>query len=281
MVIPVVRAPRRTENGEAMAAAGPRAPLAPDLGWPAAEEIAESLRSRIPEVWMEALTAYTAGDEAMARRVYDVLSGVHLLGELWRDEHIDEVHIQGTEVTVCGTDGVYPVAGFPSLAAAERAVEAFTASRDRAEAIVSRIGDAVVVSRRAGTGPDVTRLLVGGIITEEQLSQITLELQYLRAVTVTGPAARILVRALSSLVPAGSRVFLGSYATLPAGCVAAAEPLEADYVIGVRPGVVAEEMAEEGQVGALIANPETRIRAALRFAVPGPSMAPGRVSQIP
>jgi hypothetical protein len=106
-------------------------------------------------------------------------------------------------------------------------------------------------------------------------------LQHMRAVIVTGPAARIVVRALASLVPAGSRVFLGSYATLPAGCVTAATPMEADYVVGVRPGVLAEEMAAEGQVGGLIANPETRIRVALRFAVSGRSAAPGKLDQLP
>ncbi|MFD0540682.1 hypothetical protein ACFQY7_49665 [Actinomadura luteofluorescens] len=53
--------------------------------------------------------------------------------------------------------------------------------------------------------------------------------------------------------------------------------MEADYVLGVRPGAVAEEMAGAGQVGALIANPETQLAAALRFAVTGPSAAPERL----
>ncbi|MFC5750708.1 hypothetical protein [Actinomadura rugatobispora] len=280
MEIPV-QAPGGAETRKPTAEAGPRNPHSPDSEWLAAERIAGSLGARISEIWIDVLTRHTNGDETMARRVYAVLNGVHLLGELWRDERIDEVHIQGTDVTVCGSDGVYPVPGFPSLAAARRAVEVFKAAGERMEAVVSRVGGAVVVSRRTGASPDADWLLAGGIITGDQLSQVALALQHMRAVTVTGPAARIVVRALASLVPAGSRVFLGAYATLPAGCVTAAGPMEADYVVGVRPGVVAEQMAAEAQVGALIANPETRIRAALRFAVSGQSVAPGKLTQLP
>jgi hypothetical protein len=260
--------------------AGPRTAHPGDPAWGPAEQIARSLQPDLPEIWLEVLTRYTDGDEAMARRVYDVLTGCHLLGELWRDENIDEVHIQGTDVTVCGRDGMHPVAGFPSADTAQRAVEAFTAAYGK-EAVVSRIDKAVIVSRRPGAGPDAGWLLAQGVITDDQLSQVTMALRHMCAVTVTGPAARIVVRALASVIPTGSRVFLGSYASLPAGCVTAATPMEADFVVGVRPGAVAEGMASVGQVGALIANPETPIRAALRFVVSGLSASPGRLSLIP
>lgn len=275
-----VQAHRQVEPRKPEGAAEPQTSQPTDPAWLTAEQIAGSVRPRIPEIWTEVLTRYTNGDETMARRVYDVLSGLHVLGELWRDERIDEVHIQGTEVTVCGRDGMYQVPGFPNLAAAQRAVAAFKVAR-RKLGVVSRIGNAVVVSRHPGAGPDATWLLAGQIITDDQLSQVTMALQHMRAVTVTGPAARIVVRALGSLIPAGSRVFLGSYATLPVGCITAATPLEADYVVGVRPGALAEEMAAEGQVGALVANPERRIRAALTFVVSGQSAAPGKLSQMP
>jgi hypothetical protein len=276
-----VQAPEQAGVRKPTAAAIPRTPHSADPVWLAAEGIAGSLGSRICELWMEVLTRHTDGDEAMARRVYAVLDGSHLLGELWRDQLIDEVHIQDTEVTVCGRNGMHQVPGFPSTAAAVRAIEVFKASQEARGAVVSRIGGAVVVSRRSGAGPDAAWLLAGGIITEDQLSQIARALQHMRAVTVTGPPARPVVRALASLVPAGSRVFLGAYATLPPGCVTAAGPMEADYVVGVRPGLVAEEMAAQGQLGALIANPETRIREALRFAVSGRSAAPGKVTRLP
>lgn len=253
----------------------------PASDWLAAEEIARSLEPRLLEIWTEALTRHTGGDEAMARRVHDVLSGCHLLGELWRDKSVDEVHVRGTEVTVCGRNGMHQVAGFPDLGTAQRAVEAFRAKQGAQGAVVSRVGDAVVVSRTPAPGPTADWLLAGGVLTEDQLSQVAMALRHMRTVTVTGPAARIVVRALASLIPAGSRVFLGSYVTLPAGCVTAASPMEADYVVGVRPGALAEDMATEGQVGALIANPATRVRAAIRLAVSGPSANPGEVSQIP
>ncbi|MEU5994551.1 hypothetical protein ABZ806_36730 [Spirillospora sp. NPDC047418] len=254
-------------------------PAAPE--WLAAAEIARSLGPRLVEIWTEVLTRHTGGDEAMARHVYDVLSGCHLLGELWRDESIEEVHVRGVEVTVCGRNGMRQVAGFPDLATAQRAVETFRGTRGAQGAVVSRVGSAVVVSRTSATGPTAAWLLAGGVITEGQLSQVTMVLRHMRTVTVIGPAARIVVRALASLIPAGSRVFLGSYVTLPVGCVTAASPMEADYVVGVRPGALAEDMAGEGQLGALIANPESRVRGALRLAVSGPSANPGEISQIP
>ncbi|MFC5747738.1 hypothetical protein [Actinomadura rugatobispora] len=271
-VIPRVQAPQSD---------APATPLSADQAWLTAERIADSLRPQIPKIWMDLLASRTDGDRVMAGRVYDVLSGTHLLGELWRDESVDEVHIQGTEVTVCGTHGMYQVPGFPSLAAARRAIDTIRASRDRIGAVVSQVGGSVVVSRRTGTRLDTAALLTGGITTEEQLAQIREALVRTRAVTVSGPAARIVVRALATLIPAGSRVYLGAYASLPAGCVTAAHPMEADYVVGVRPGAVAEEMAAAGQVGALIANPETRMPTALRFAVSGQSAALGKLTPLP
>ncbi|WP_143219665.1 hypothetical protein [Actinomadura sp. CNU-125] len=255
-------------------ASGPRIPPTAETAWRTAEQIAESLRPRIAELWAEVLTRCTDGDQDLAGKVYHVLSGSHLLGELWRDERIDEIHIHGTQVTVCGGHGVHRVPGFPDQATARRAIETIKAARDRTGAVVSTVNGSVVVSRRDGTGPDATALVVGGVVTEEQLAQIEQALRRVQAVTVTGPAARIVVRALASLIPAGSRVFVAAYARLPAGCLTAAVPMEADYVVGVRPGAAAERMAAAGQVGALIANPETQIPTALRFTVSGQSAAP-------
>ncbi|MEO3826557.1 hypothetical protein [Actinomadura sp. B10D3] len=276
-----LQAPRRPATDQSGVASESTVPPSAEPGWLTADRIARSLQPRIYELWTDVLTRYTDGDEAMARRVYDVLSGFHLLGELWRDTHIDELHIHGTDVTVCGRDGMRPVPGFPDLATAQRAVEAFKGARSYVGAVVSHVGTAVIVSRDGGAGPDASWLLAGGIMADDQISQVELAMRHMRAITVTGPAARIVVRALASLIPAGSRIYLGSYATLPRGCVTAATPLEADFVVGVRPGQVAEEMAAEGQVAALIANPERPIRAALRLAVSGPSAAPDKVSLLP
>lgn len=277
------RAPRSRPEAKA----APRPPskakgrIAADPDWQAAERLARSLQPRLPDLWLKMLTRHTDGDEAMASRVYNVLSGAHLLGELWRDEQVEEVHIHGTEVTVCGARGVYQVPGFPSLATARRAIEAAKTWRGRSGAVVSRIGNSVVVvSRRPGAGPDAATLVAGEIMTREQLAEVARAVEQMQAVTVTGPAARIIVRSLASLVPAGSRVYLAAYATLPAGCVAAAHPMEADYVIGVRPGETAEEMAATGQLGAIIANPEKQIPAAVRFTVSGQSASPGKLSRL-
>ncbi|MEV3922885.1 hypothetical protein [Actinomadura coerulea] len=255
---------------------GPPPPAA-DPAWATAERIATTLRPRVAELWLEVLTRHTGGDPAMASRVYHVLNGTHLLGELMRDETIDEVHVHGTQVTVCGARGIHQIPGFPSLAASRRAVKTITASREKRGLVVSKVNDSVVISRRNGVVPKTNALVAGGVVSGDQLARIRQALQQMQAVTVTGPAARIVLRALASLIPEGSRVFLGAYATLPAGCVTAVSPMEADYVLGVRPGAVAEEMAGAGQVGALIANPETRFPAALRFAVTGPSAAPERL----
>ncbi|MEV0662576.1 hypothetical protein ACIBI3_23000 [Actinomadura luteofluorescens] len=252
-------------------------PPAADPAWATAERIATTLRPRVAELWLEVLTRHTGGDPAMASRVYHVLNGTHLLGELMRDETIDEVHVHGTQVTVCGARGIRQIPGFPNLAASRRAVKTITASREKRGLVVSKVNDSVVISRRNGVVPKTNALVASGVVSGDQLARIRQALQQMQAVTVTGPAARIVLRALASLIPEGSRVFLGAYATLPPGCVTAVSPMEADYVLGVRPGAVAEEMAGAGQVGALIANPETQLAAALRFAVTGPSAAPERL----
>ncbi|NDU76114.1 hypothetical protein GWI34_26300, partial [Actinomadura sp. DSM 109109] len=254
-----------------------RVPPPADEDWAVAESIATALRPRVAELWQEVLTRHTDGDPAMASRVYHVLNGTHLLGELLRDETIDEVHVHGTQVTVCGPDGIRQIPGFPNLAASRRAVKTIAASREKRGLVVSKVNDSVVISRRNGTVPNTDALVAGGVVAADQLTRIHEALKQMQAVTVTGPAARIVIRALASLIPEGSRVFVGAYAALPAGCVDAVSPMEADYVLGVRPGAVAEEMAGAGQVGALIANPETRFPAALRFAVTGPSAAPERL----
>ncbi|MEU9843119.1 hypothetical protein AB0C69_28295 [Actinomadura sp. NPDC048032] len=262
---------------ESAEGAAPPPPPAADPAWATAERIATSLRPRVAELWLEVLTRHTGGDPAMASRVYHVLNGTHLLGELMRDETIDEVHVHGTQVTVCGARGIHQIPGFPSLAASRRAVKTITASREKRGLVVSKVNDSVVISRRNGVVPKTNALVASGVVSGEQLARIRQALQQMQTVTVTGPAARIVLRALASLIPEGSRVFLGAYATLPPGCVTAVSPMEADYVLGVRPGAVAEEMAGAGQVGGLIANPETRLPAALRYAVTGPSAAPERL----
>ncbi|GAA2252076.1 hypothetical protein GCM10010402_04030 [Actinomadura luteofluorescens] len=262
---------------EPVEAAAAQPPPAADPAWATAERIATTLRPRVAELWLEVLTRHTGGDPAMASRVYHVLNGTHLLGELMRDETIDEVHVHGTQVTVCGARGIRQIPGFPNLAASRRAVKTITASREKRGLVVSKVNDSVVISRREGVVPKTNALVASGVVSGDQLARIRQALQQMQAVTVTGPAARIVLRALASLIPEGSRVFLGAYATLPPGCVTAVSPMEADYVLGVRPGAVAEEMAGAGQVGALIANPETRLAAALRFAVTGPSAAPERL----
>ncbi|MES9607280.1 hypothetical protein [Actinomadura sp. NPDC000929] len=280
----VTEAPQTTDAPQAAPASQepaegttPPPPPAADPAWATAERIATSLRPRVAELWLEVLTRHTGGDPAMASRVYHVLNGTHLLGELMRDETIDEVHVHGTQVTVCGARGIHQIPGFPSLAASRRAVKTITASREKRGLVVSKVNDSVVISRRNGVVPKTNALVASGVVSGEQLARIRQALQQMQTVTVTGPAARIVLRALASLIPEGSRVFLGAYATLPPGCVTAVSPMEADYVLGVRPGAVAEEMAGAGQVGGLIANPETRLPAALRYAVTGPSAAPERL----
>ncbi|WP_433467297.1 hypothetical protein [Spirillospora sp. CA-128828] len=271
------QAPKTAQTSREVNGATAQAAPAADPAWTTAERIATSLRPRVAELWLEVLTRHTDGDPAMASRVYHVLNGTHLLGELMRDETIDEVHVHGTQVTVCGANGIRQIPGFPNLTASRRAVKTIAASREKRGLVVSKVGDSVVISRRDGTVPNTDVLLAGGVVTEDQIARIRGALGQMQAVTVTGPAARIVIRALASLIPDGSRVFLGAYAALPAGCVTAVSPMEADYVLGVRPGAVAEEMAAAGQVGALIANPETQFQPALRFAVTGPSAAPEKL----
>ncbi|MBD2894398.1 hypothetical protein amrb99_33230 [Actinomadura sp. RB99] len=249
----------------------------PDEDWETAARIAASIRPSIGRMWLDMLSRHTGGDPAMARKVYYVMGGLHLIGELWQDPRVMEVHVRGKRVTVFGEHGVHEVAEFPSEEAARRAVESAEAAQDRMDARVTRAGESVVVSRRTMRGPTIAGLLESGVVTRELLSQVEAALARLETVTVTGPAARVVIRAFAPLVPPGSRVFEGPHAVLPPGCVAAAEPLDADYVIGVRPGATAERMASAGQVGALIANPESEIRAAVRLVVTGRSAAPEMV----
>jgi hypothetical protein len=207
-----------------------------------------------------------------------VLNGWPQFGQIWWDERVNEVHIRGTQVSVCGRLGVARVPGFDSLAMAHWAIEAITAAQEEAGAVVTRIGDSVVVSRRQRTSPAPATLIAAGIVTEEQLDQVKTALERTHAVILTGPAAPVLMRSFAVLLPHGSRIFQGPYATMPDWCVAAASPLDADYVVGVRPGATAERMAAMGQIGALIANPETRFEAAVRLRVRGRSSAPGKLA---
>jgi hypothetical protein len=270
--------PERREAGKALNASVEPGPPSPDPGWHSAERLASEIRSRLSELWFELLVSYAGGDRSTAYKIYHVLGGQHLLGELWMDKRISEVHIRGTRVTVCGADGMYDVPGFPSLATAARAVETVTNARDKWGAVVTYAGESVVLSRSRQEGPGVEALLASGVVTEQQLSGVRQALQRMQAVTIAGPAARVVMRAFASLIPSGSRVFEGPFAVLPAGCMAATSPLDADYVIGVRPGATAEDMAAAGQVGALIANPETRFRAAVQLVVSGPSAAPEKIA---
>lgn len=263
---------------------------AADPAWIIAERIADSLRSRMAfglgddpgqgnqETWLEVLTRYTGGDSTLVNKVYDVMSGWHLLGALWHDDSVNEVHIRGTQVTVCTKHGIHQVPGFPSLASARRTIETITAAQQETGAVITEVGGSVVVQRRFIGGPDAADLIAAGVLTEDQMAQVERALADTQAVTVSGPAAPVVIRALAPLVPAGSRIFEGPFAVLPAGCVTAPSPLDADFVLGVRPGRVAEEMAAAGQLGALIANPETRFPAAVRLTVSGRSATPGKIT---
>ncbi|TDD85618.1 hypothetical protein E1293_10960 [Actinomadura darangshiensis] len=264
-----------TENG---AAPSSDLPHEPDPSWDNAARIAESIGPRLGRMWLDLLIGEADGDQTLGRRIYHVLDGTHLIGELWQDKDIAEVHIRGTGVIVCGRRGIREVLGFPGGTVARRAIEAVEAAADRMAAIVTRVGDSVVVSRRDDPGPTAIDLFTSGILTEAQLSHIENALTHMEAVSVRGPAARVVVRALASLIPKGSRVFEGPLGVLPAGCVTAASPLDADFVIGVRPGAPVEQMAAAGQVGALIANPETEFSAAVRLVVSGGSASLGRLT---
>jgi hypothetical protein len=203
-----------------------------------------------------------------------LLSDGQEFSHLWRDERVDEVHVRGTQVSVCGTLGVYHAPGFSSLTMARRAIAAVR----EAGAVITYIGGSVVLRRPRRTGPALATLIAAGIVTDEQLGDVRTALERTRAVVLTGPAAPVIMRSFTELLPQGSRVFEGPYAALPAWCVAAESPLDADYVVGVRPGAPAEQMAAMGQIGALIANPETQFEAAVRFGVLGRSAAPEKLT---
>ncbi|MCO6009165.1 hypothetical protein NE236_29770 [Actinoallomurus purpureus] len=203
-----------------------------------------------------------------------LLNGWRDLAELWRDERVHEVHIRGTKVMIVGTLGVYSMPDLGNLGDAHEAVQAMA----QAGARVSRVGDSIVASRRHQVGPDPASLVTAGVLSEEQVSCVRTALEQMQAVTLTGPAAPVVMRSLASLVPTGSRVFEGPYGVLPVGCVTTASPLDADYVIGVRPGALVENMAVAGQIGALIANPETRFTPKVELRVSGRSAALGKVT---
>lgn len=203
-----------------------------------------------------------------------VLNGWHRLVELWRDERVQEVHIRGTHVTVVGTLGIYSMPGFSSLSAVGDAVQALTQAGGR----ISRVADSIIISRTHRASMSPATLVETGVLSNDQVSRIRTALEQLQAVTLTGPAAPVVMRSLASLIPRGSRVFEGPFGVLPAGCVTTASPLDADYVIGVRPGAQIERMAATGQIGALIANPETWFTAQVELLVSGRSTALGKVT---
>jgi hypothetical protein len=275
------------EEPVAVEAIRPYSPVAADLSWVTAERIAEPLAAGFAmspagesTAWLDLLTQRAEGDRDMAGRAYDVLTGWHLLGELWRDERVNEIHIRGTQVTVSGTHGVHEMPGFHDPAAARRAVEAVTGAQAAPDMTVSRIGESVILSRPQRTRPTAADLVADEIISATMLSVVELALARTQSVTVTGAAAPAVMRALASLIPPGSRIFEGPLGVLPPGCVTTASPLDADYVIGVRPGGVAEEMAAEGQIGALIANPKTPFKAVVQLTVSGRTAALGRVTSL-
>lgn len=211
-------------------------------------------------------------------RISGPLGGWRAFIELWEDEHVAEVHVRGTEVMVYGPRGVRPAPAFADVATARATVEAISAAQEETGATVTRAGGSVVIARRRGGDPTPDDLLATGVMTREQLARVDEALAATRSVTVTGPAAPVIVRTLASLVPAGSRVYEGPFGILPAGCVATTSPLDADYVVGVRPGAVAEEMVAAGQIGGLIANPAASFPAAVRLTVSGRSAALGKVT---
>lgn len=272
----------------AVEAIQPYSPVSADLSWVTAERIAEPLAAGFAmgpagesdTTWLDLLTERADGDRDMAGRAYDVLTGWHLLGELWRDERVNEIHIRGAQVTVSGTHGVYEVPGFRDPEAARRAVEAVTGAQAAPDMTVSRIGESMILSRPQRTRPTAADLVADEIISATMLSVVKLALARTQSVTVMGAAAPAVMRALASLIPPGSRIFEGPLGVLPPGCVTTASPLDADYVIGVRPGGVAEEMAADGQIGALIANPQTPFKAVVQLTVSGRTSALGRVTSL-
>ncbi|URN09597.1 hypothetical protein LUW74_43785 [Actinomadura madurae] len=265
-------------------AQGPGRPPDPDTGWREAEEIAAALRGAgdpaMPSVprLRETLLRCADGNETLADMIRDVLTGWHLLGPLWRDDRVTEIHVRGVRVTALGIGGVHELADFPDPGSARAAVETVTRAAADVGAVVTAVGGFTVVRRRDGAHPDAGSLVAEGVMEAELLSRVADAIERMRAVTVTGPAAPRITLTLASLIPAGSRVFQGPFGRLPAGCVAVAGPLEADYVTGTRPGEPAEGMAAGGQIGAVIANPETDIPAQVRLAVTGRTAAPTRVT---
>ncbi|GLZ08366.1 hypothetical protein Acsp03_58320 [Actinomadura sp. NBRC 104412] len=270
------------------AASAPSAPSSPS--WEAAERLYHSLRGHFTArpadvvdgprraAGLKALIGPAQGDSGLAAKVHDLLNGWHLLGELWRDPDVEEIHIRGTEVIVCGSSGVREIPGFGAIDAARRAVEAVIVSSDDAGAVLTESGGSIIVSRRNVGPTDTAALVDAGVVTRQQISEVERTLRDLSAVTLTGPAAWVVLRAFASLIPPGSRIFLGPFGVLPRGCVAAVSPLCADYVVGVRLGGEAEEMAAAGQIGALIANPRTPFTTGVRYTVSGRFAAPGKVT---
>lgn len=252
-------------------------PPAADPAWLEAERIAATIRPRLAEAWVDMLTGEVGGDRDLARKVFQVLAGMHVLTDLWRDRRVEEIHVHGTRVTVSGTQGVREVPGFHDAAAARRAIAAVEAKKETLGAVVTRAGGSVVIGRAWPGGPDAAALVGSGVLTQDLVDEVRRALEEVRAVTVSGRGAWVVMRALAPLIPSGSRVFQGTLAVLPPGCAAAVSPLDADYVLGVRPGAVAEEVASTGHAGALIANPETRFAAAVELVASGPSAAPDRV----
>lgn len=246
--------------------------------WLEAERLADTIRPRLAEAWVDMLTREVGGNRDLARKVFQVLTGMHMLTDLWRDRRVEEVHIHGKRVIVSGTKGVWETRGFPNAAAARRAIATIEAEREKLGAVITRTGGSVVVSRARPTGPDVPALVESGVVTQDLVDEVRRALEEVKTVTVSGPAARVVMRAFAPLIPSGSRVFQGPLGVLPPGCAAGTSPLDADFVVGVRPGKAAEEMAAAGHVGALIANPETKFEAAVELVVSGRSTAPEKIA---
>lgn len=270
-------APAERTTAAPVAANGSAARPAADQAWLEAERVAGTIRPRLAEAWIDMLTREVGGDRDLARKVFQVLAGMHVLTDLWRDRRVEEIHVNGTRVTVSGTQGVREVPGFHNAAAARQAIAAVEAKQETLGAVVTHAGDSVVVGRARHNRPDAAALIDSGVVTQDLVDEVGRALEEVRAVTVSGPAAWVVMRAFAPLIPSGSRVFQGPLAVLPPGCVAATSPLDADYVLGVRPGTVAEEVAAAGHVGALVANPKRRFEAAVELVVSGRSTAPDKV----
>ena len=140
-------APEQEAVREEEAAAG-AAPPAADPAWLEAERVAGTIRPRLAEAWIDMLTG-EVGDRALARKVFQVLAGMHVLTDLWRDRRVTEIRVHGTRVFVRDPRGEREVPGFHHEAAARQAIATVEAKRELLGAVVIHTGGAVTIRRTA------------------------------------------------------------------------------------------------------------------------------------